>query len=59
MEEIVERTAKAMVAEDKAFQGVLFAGLMIKDGKVNNLIVSLSGGKVTLPLQFYSDCITL
>lgn len=34
MEEIVQRTADAMVAEGKDFQGVLFAGLMIKNGKV-------------------------
>ena len=34
MEEIIQRTANAMVAEGKSFQGVLFAGLMIKDGKV-------------------------
>lgn len=34
MEEIVQRTADAMVDEGKPFQGVLFAGLMIKDGQV-------------------------
>lgn len=34
MEEIVERTASAMEAEGSPFQGVLFAGLMIKDGEV-------------------------
>lgn len=34
MEEIVQRTASAMVAEGMPFQGALFAGLMIKDGNV-------------------------
>jgi phosphoribosylamine---glycine ligase len=34
MEQIVRRTAKAMVAEGCPFRGVLFAGLMIKDGQV-------------------------
>lgn len=32
MRDIVQRTADAMVAEGCTFQGVLFAGLMIKDG---------------------------
>ena len=30
----MERTASAMEAEGSPFQGVLFAGLMIKDGEV-------------------------
>ncbi len=30
------RTAKAMVSEGIPFRGVLFAGLMIKNGKVSN-----------------------
>ena len=34
MEEIVQRTASAMVDRGIPFSGVLFAGLMIKDGKV-------------------------
>ena len=34
MEEIVQRTASAMVSRGVTFSGVLFAGLMIKDGKV-------------------------
>ena len=34
MDEIVLRTAKAMVSEGTPFRGVLFAGLMIKNGKV-------------------------
>lgn len=34
MEEIVQRTAAAMVKKGIPFSGVLFAGLMIKDGKV-------------------------
>jgi phosphoribosylamine--glycine ligase len=34
MERIVLPTARAMVAEGAPFRGVLFAGLMIKDGKV-------------------------
>jgi phosphoribosylamine-glycine ligase len=34
MDEIMWRTAKAMVAEGASFKGTLFAGLMIKDGKV-------------------------
>lgn len=37
MEEIVQRTADAMVAEGAPFQGVLFAGLMIKDGRAKLL----------------------
>ena len=34
MQEIVQRTADALVAEGCPYRGVLFAGLMIKDGKV-------------------------
>lgn len=34
MEEIVQRTASAMVRRGVPFSGVLFAGLVIKDGKV-------------------------
>ena len=34
MEEIVQQTASAMVSRGVPFSGVLFAGLMIKDGKV-------------------------
>lgn len=34
MDEIVQRTASAMVAEGCPYRGVLFAGLMIKHGKV-------------------------
>jgi phosphoribosylamine--glycine ligase len=37
MEEIVARTAHAMVSEGIPFRGVLFAGLMIKNGKVRTL----------------------
>lgn len=34
MDEIVYRTARGMAAEGVPFRGTLFAGLMIKDGKV-------------------------
>jgi len=34
MQDIVQRTADAMVDRGIPFSGVLFAGLMIKDGKV-------------------------
>lgn len=37
MEEIVLRTAQAMVSEGCPFRGVLFAGLMIKDGRAKLL----------------------
>lgn len=37
MDEIVLRTAHAMVSEGCPFRGVLFAGLMIKDGKAKLL----------------------
>jgi phosphoribosylamine---glycine ligase len=37
MDEIVQPTADAMVAEGVPFQGVLFAGLMIKDGRIKLL----------------------
>jgi phosphoribosylamine--glycine ligase len=36
MEELVYRTARGMAAEGTPFTGTLFAGLMIKDGKVGN-----------------------
>ena len=39
MQEIVQRTADALVAEGCPYRGVLFAGLMIKDGKVVTGIV--------------------
>lgn len=39
MQEIVQRTADALVAEGCPYRGVLFAGLMIKDGKVITGIV--------------------
>lgn len=45
MEEIVQRTADAMVSEGTPFQGVLFAGLMIKDGKVSPLTHDILGCK--------------
>jgi phosphoribosylamine--glycine ligase len=35
MEELVYRTARGMAAEGTPFTGTLFAGLMIKDGKVS------------------------
>lgn len=35
MDEIVQRTASAMVKRGVPFTGVLFAGLMIKDGRVS------------------------
>lgn len=44
MQEIVQRTADALVAEGCPYRGVLFAGLMIKDGKVvtfNNLQINI------------------
>ena len=44
MEEIVQRTADAMDAEGRAFQGVLFAGLMIKDGKVGITVCRIGTG---------------
>jgi hypothetical protein len=34
MDELVYRTARGMCAEGTPFRGVLFAGLMIKDGRV-------------------------
>ena len=37
MEEIIQRTADAMVAEGCPFRGVLFAGLMIRNGKARLL----------------------
>lgn len=37
LKEIVQRTADAMVSEGIPFRGVLFAGLMIKDGKAKLL----------------------
>lgn len=38
MEEIVQRTASAMVDRGIPFSGVLFAGLMIRNGKVRWLL---------------------
>ena len=38
MQEIVQRTADALVAEGCPYRGVLFAGLMIKDGKVRHFL---------------------
>lgn len=35
MDELVYRTAHGMVAEGMPFVGTLFAGLMIKNGKVS------------------------
>ena len=35
MQEIVQRTADALVAEGCPYRGVLFAGLMIQNGKVS------------------------
>jgi phosphoribosylamine--glycine ligase len=37
MEEIVQRTATAMFRRGIPFSGILFAGLMIKDGKVGTV----------------------
>jgi hypothetical protein len=41
MDELVGRTAKAMVAEGMPYRGVIFAGLMIKNGKVRTCLVRL------------------
>ena len=41
MEEILQQTADAMVAKGCPFRGVLFAGLMVSDGKVSNLVWAL------------------
>jgi len=41
MQEIVQRTADALVAEGCPYRGVLFAGLMIKDGKVSHAALLL------------------
>ena len=40
----MERTASAMEAEGSPFQGVLFAGLMIKDGEVRVHISAVNLG---------------
>lgn len=37
----LQRTASAMVAEGRPFRGVLFAGLMIRDGKVSTHLTSV------------------
>ena len=34
MDELVYRTARGMAAEGMPYRGTLFAGLMIKDGRV-------------------------
>lgn len=54
MLEIVQRTADALVAEGCPYRGVLFAGLMIKDGKV----VTFNSPDVhqTLPSSQALDC---
>ena len=44
MQEIVQRTADALVSEGCPYRGVLFAGLMIQDGKVS------SAASITLTL---------
>ena len=36
MADIVQRTADAMVSEGAPFTGILFAGLMIKDGQASS-----------------------
>jgi hypothetical protein len=41
MEEIVLATAKAMVSEGIPFRGVLFAGLMIKNGKASHELINV------------------
>ena len=48
MDEIMWRTARAMVAEGAPFKGTLFAGLMIKDGKVRRNVCPW----VCAPLHF-------
>ena len=48
MEEIVQRTADAMVAEGSPFQGLLFAGLMIKDGRVRLLCPAKISGTLLI-----------
>jgi hypothetical protein len=45
MDEIVFATAKAMVSEGIPFRGVLFAGLMIKNGKVSRSRVRVCTGR--------------
>ncbi len=42
MDEIIYRTAHGMVAEGAPFRGTLFAGLMIKDGKVGGSMYVLA-----------------
>ncbi len=42
MEEIVQRTASAMADRGTPFSGILFAGLMIKNGKVCRPLASKS-----------------
>ncbi len=43
MEELVLTTARGMAAEGTPFVGTLFAGLMIKDGKVSKVARGNSG----------------
>lgn len=50
MEEIVQRTASAMVKKGVPFSGVLFAGLMIKDGRVRPLL------KIRIMLKLFAVC---
>lgn len=44
MEELVYPTARGMAAEGTPFRGVLFAGLMIKDGRVRRRAAAGAGG---------------
>ncbi len=46
MRDIVIPTARAMCAEGVPFRGVLFAGLMIKDGQVGDIAAVPVGGVV-------------
>jgi phosphoribosylamine---glycine ligase len=54
LSEIIEPTIKAMAAENRPFKGVLFAGLMIKDGAAKILEYNVRFGdpecQVILPL---------
>jgi phosphoribosylamine---glycine ligase len=62
MREVVQCTADAMVAEGTPFQGVLFAGLMIKDGRVKLLEHNVRFGDPEcqcLMLRLQSDLLAL